>query len=436
MIAYLGLDVCQDNVVASFLCADGSEPVNRWEVKNDLPGATALAERVAELCRQFNVDDLRIGIESTGLLWWHLACLLADSSVLESCHPKVYVLNPQRVHAWRDTMGPRYRSDWYDPFVIADYIRMGRDLPSPFKIDLTYAPLQRLTRFRFHLAHTLAREKTYFLTFLFLPFSAFGQAEPFGNTFGTTSLDILEGYSTEDLVKADLETLATTLQQKGRGRFQDPQDLAKTLQRLARDSYRMNKVLDEPLRLIQGNTIATIRTLQAQIKTVDTTIARELKAISQPLSSVPGLGPVWIAGLISEIGDISRFPNDAALASYAGLVWDTNESGDFQADETPLSQRGNAYLRYYLVEGANSVRVHCPEYQDYYQAKYDQTPKHAHKRALVLTGRKLVRLVFTLLHNGQLYRPPEERTPRKDATAPHSARPGRQRHHRRAPAVG
>ena len=34
--------------------------------------------------------------------------------------------------------------------------------------------------------------------------------------------------------------------------------------------------------------------------------------------------------------------------------------------------------------------------------------KHKHKRALVLTARKLVRLVDTLLRNRQLYVPPKE----------------------------
>ncbi len=59
--------------------------------------------------------------------------------------------------------------------VNAARVRWGRALPSPFQIDVRYAPLQRLTRFRCHVVHTLAREKGYFLSLLFLPFSAFVQ---------------------------------------------------------------------------------------------------------------------------------------------------------------------------------------------------------------------------------------------------------------------
>jgi flagellar biosynthesis chaperone FliJ len=65
--------------------------------------------------------------------------------------------------------------------------------------------------------------------------------------------------------------------------------LAQTLQRAAHDFYRLDKVLQEPLRLVLGTTMATIRTLQQQLKALDKTIAQELAGIPQTLSSVPGV---------------------------------------------------------------------------------------------------------------------------------------------------
>ncbi|GAW92251.1 ISChy1, transposase [Calderihabitans maritimus] len=50
------------------------------------------------------------------------------------------------------------------------------------------------------------------------------------------------------------------------------------------------------------------------------------------------------------------------------------------------------------------MRVHNEEYKAYYQKKYHEVTKHQHKRALVLTARKLVRLVFALLSKGQIYK--------------------------------
>ena len=430
-VAYLGLDISQADVSVCFLLGDGGEPAPRWTVKNTQPGADSLSTAVAQLCQTHQVAELRIGLEATGLLWWHLACILSSASSLQPYRPQVYVLNPHLITTFRRNYGALPKTDRADAFLIADRIRFGRQLPPPFQVNVRYAPLQRLTRFRFHLAHGLAREKSYFLSFLFLTFSGFGQVQPFGDPFGATSSAVLTELTTEELAQQSLKELADYLQTHGHGHFTDPAALAATLQQAARDSYRLDKVLAEPLRIVLSTTMANIRALTTQLKTLDKTIAAELQAIPQTLASLPGLGPVWTARLTAQLGDVSRFADDDAIAQFAGLTWPAHESGQFQAEDTPLSQRGNRYLRYYLVEAANSVRTHCPEYANYYAAKYAETPKHPHQRALVLTARKLVRLIDALLRTQALYRPPDQRkTPATDV--PHAQRPQRQRRQPRA----
>ncbi|UNO50745.1 transposase [Alicyclobacillus acidoterrestris] len=106
---------------------------------------------------------------------------------------------------------------------------------------------------------------------------------------------------------------------------------------------------------------------------------------------------------------MKRFNNHSALAKYAGLVWNQYQSGEYEADETSRMRTGNKYLRYYLIQAADKVRRYDSEYAAFYQKKHDEALKHKHKRALVLTARKLVRLVFTLLTTNQLYTPPERR---------------------------
>lgn len=435
LVAYVGLDISQADVSVCFLLGDGSEPTPRWTIPNTLPGGEQLCARLAQLCHSYQVDTLRIGLEATGLLWWHLACLLHQASTLHGYQPQLYVLNPQLVDSFRRNYGALPKTDRADAFLIAERVRFGRQLPPPFQVDLRYAPLQRLTRFRFHLVHNLAREKSYFLSFVFLTFSSFGQVQPFGDPFGATSSAVLTELTTEELAEQSLEDLAAYLQTQGHGRFGDPVALAQTLQQAARDAYRLDRVLAEPLRIVLSTTMANIRSLTQQLKTLDKTIAAELQAIPQTLNSVPGLGPVLTAGLIAELGDIQRFADDDAVAQFAGLTWPVHESGQFQAEDTALSQRGNSYLRYYLVEAANSVRRHCPEYAEYYAAKYAETPKHPHQRALVLTARKLVRLIDALLRTHTLYRPPAERSdyaPGRAESALHEQRPQRQHRHRPA----
>ena len=70
----------------------------------------------------------------------------------------------------------------------------------------------------------------------------------------------------------------------------------------------------------------------------------------QILQSIPGVGPVFAAGILAEIGDISAFHSDDALAKYAtkvshgGIV--TPET--FVSEETPVFRAGNTYLRYFI----------------------------------------------------------------------------------------
>src|SRR5690625_7834344 len=130
-----------------------------------------------------------------------------------------------------------------------------------------------------------------------------------------------------------------------------------------------------------------------------------MKVDQQILQTIPDIGHVFAAGIIAEIGQIERFEDETKIAKYAGLYWRKHHSGRFTADVTSLSRNGNQYLHYYLVEAANLVRRQIPEYSEYYAKKYQEVPKHQHKRALDLTERKFVRLVDALLRKNQIYMP-------------------------------
>ena len=68
-----------------------------------------------------------------------------------------------------------------------------------------------------------------------------------------------------------------------------------------------------------------------------------------------------------------------------------------------MNKAGNRYLRYYMIEAVGSVIMHCPEYKAFYDKKFAEVRTHQHKRALALTSRKLIRILFGLLDKSQLY---------------------------------
>ena len=152
-----------------------------------------------------------------------------------------------------------------------------------------------------------------------------------------------------------------------------------------------------------------ISSLEKSIKHIDISISKllekDFKTESTILQSISGIGPVISAGIIAEIGNIKRFDSDASLAKFAGLVWSQYQSGDFQAEDTHLRKTGNQYLRYYFCLAASTMVLHNKTFNKYYSRKYNEASSHKHKRALVLTARKVVKLVFALLRDNKLYIP-------------------------------
>ena len=324
-------------------------------------------------------------------------------------HPQIYSFNPKVVRNFKKAYVDLPKNDWTDAWVIADRLRFGR-LPEGSQVDFRYLPLQRLTRFRYHLVQTLTREKNYFLTNLFLKFSTLAQGDVFSDTFGATSESIiLDFFSPEDVAARPLEELIDFLMEKGRNHFDDPEATAKALKEAASKAHRLRGSLLEPINLILATSIETIHVLEKQLKKIDKAIEAEVKHFPTTLQSIQGLGPVCTAGIIAEIADIHRFPNDSKVAKYSGITWRENQSGDFTAEDTPLTKTGNVYLRYYFIMAADSVRRLEPEFKDYYSRKYRESKTHHHRRARVLTARKLIRVVDALLRSNQIYLPRSSR---------------------------
>lgn len=206
-----------------------------------------------------------------------------------------------------------------------------------------------------------------------------------------------------EIAQTPLEELAELILQHGNNRLAGVPAMAKALQQAARNAYRLHPKMQDAVQVALAMSLDTIRFFEQQLKKLDRLIAREVQALPNTLQSIPGIGPVYSAGILAEIGDIQRFRDHNALAKFAGLTWRQHQSGAFAAENIPLSRSGNFYLRYYLIEAANSVRVREPEYAAFYRRKFDEARHHHHKRALILTARKLVRLVFALLNEGQIY---------------------------------
>lgn len=409
---FVGIDIGSRVNVISALNFQQEYLIKMIPVPNAQYGAEQLEDLIAGALEQHH--ELRfviIGLESTGFYGVHIANYLSTCEKLAPFSTCVYCLNPKEVANYKKSFNSLDKNDGIDSFVIADFARVGRIKIQPWR-GAQYLALQRLTRHRLHITECIAREKTYMLNNIFLKFSEFALLNkgehPFSDKYGATAEAVLTEYlSTEALVSSSVEELIVFVSSKSRGRIADPVQTAQLLQLAARNSYRLDKSLYEPLTTSISCSFNCIKAFEKELKAVEDAIARAISGLNpveyQVLTSVPGIGKVYASGILAEIGTIRCFPNNDALAKYCGIVWKENQSGNFKAEDTPMSKAGNAYLRYYMIEAAGSVIMHCPEYKAFYDKKFAEVRTHQHKRALALTSRKLIRMLFGLLDKSQLY---------------------------------
>lgn len=379
---------------------------------NNQPGADELAQMIYScMLTHTDIDTVVIALESTSVYSIHIANFLSSCELLMQFKPLVFCINPKMTANYRKSFLGMTKTDPLDAFLIADFARVGRISCAPWR-GSQFLSLKRLTRHRLHLTECITREKTYMVSNLYLKFSELrlleSEYQPFSNLYGATSSAMLtEFLSPQDIIDMPEEELLRFLAEKSRNRISDIRRTADLLKKAAHDSYRLDKCMYEPLSVSIASSFNCIETYHKEMKAIDKAIERSIKGLDPNgytvLKSIPGIGPVWAAGILSEIGDINAFHSSDALAKYAGLTWSRNQSGSFDADDRSMLKAGNSYLRYYLGEAANSVRRHIPEYQEYYARKYAEVTTHNHKRALALTSRKFVRLVFGLLAKNQLY---------------------------------
>ena len=90
-------------------------------------------------------------------------------------------------------------------------------------------------------------------------------------------------------------------------------------------------MLYEPINIAISSSLNIIKALKNKIKLVDKAIEKTVKGLNpvkyECLTSIPGIGPIIAAGIITETGSVSFFKSSDALAKCAGLTWRHTQSG-------------------------------------------------------------------------------------------------------------
>jgi transposase len=167
--------------------------------------------------------------------------------------------------------------------------------------------------------------------------------------------------------------------------------------------------LDVPVpeldRMRIGSLLNEIDRFDALVEDLESVIASyialrpHLKEQLDRLMSVPGINLVTGAGILSAIGDVTRFPEKKKLAAYFGVVPSTKQSGDSSRNGR-ITKQGRAEARWLLIEAAEAFRKAPGPMRALYIRIWK---KRDHNVAVVAVARKLIELVHHLLVNEEDY---------------------------------
>ena len=156
--------------------------------------------------------------------------------------------------------------------------------------------------------------------------------------------------------------------------------------------------------------IRQIKNNLAELKAIDEEIEKLLEHFDYPLTSIKGIDTLTCAKLISEIGDINRFPNANKLAKYAGVSPVSFSSGMTQLQMA--NERGNRKLNeiFYRIAltsvipiGINKALIN-PIFYEYYHKKISEGKKK--NQALKCVQRRLVNIVYRVMKDRRPYENP------------------------------
>lgn len=124
---------------------------------------------------------------------------------------------------------------------------------------------------------------------------------------------------------------------------------------------------------------------------------REARAV---LSSIPGVGPVTIDVVLSELGDPRRFRSARKATAFAGLAPGIRESAG-RAKQLGITKEGPALLRWALVQVSWRVINQTTRWRTIYERLKKRCGA---KKAIVAVARRLWCVMIAILRSGQAYR--------------------------------
>ena len=117
------------------------------------------------------------------------------------------------------------------------------------------------------------------------------------------------------------------------------------------------------------------RQLDSKVDETEVSIKECVSDMNPPMLSVPGIGIESAAVILAEFGDFSKFKNASQMLSFAGLEPGYFQSGTYETTGK-MVKHGSSYLRYALMNCAQTVVNYEPTFAMFYSKKRAEGKPH------------------------------------------------------------
>ena len=382
MTYYVGIDIAKYKH-DSFI-ADDSGCVIRdsFSFSNDKDGFNVLLSILRELKSK---GQIKIGFESTGHYHFNLKlCLEANGYDYVEFHPLL-------VHKFAATQTlRRTKTDKKDAQLIAKYL-MTVDYKPYVNSFYHINNLKSLTRLR----ETLITDRTRFLNQItsYLD-QIFPEFKPlFENGLNESAFYLLTHYMTP----AKMSKLDSNKYSKMKSELRRPisyQKICQIKDAAINSIGHTSKALEYALK----SSLNVYLYLDNQIDELEYKIIEIYDSLNCHIHTIRGISKLTAAGILSEIGNFSKFLTPAQIQAYAGLEPSKNDSGTHDGLGV-MVKHGSSYLRKYLMNSAETFYIFNPSISDFYWKKRNEG-KH-HRVALSHVARRLINTIFYLEKHNQ-----------------------------------
>ena len=187
-------------------------------------------------------------------------------------------------------------------------------------------------------------------------------------------------------------------------------DLAR--RRMKRKKAELTRALEGRLtdtqRWVLSELLDQYDVVEAAIKRVEEKLQQEVENSADPfvaeaiqiLDRIPGVGETVAQTIVSEIRvEMSQFPEDKHLTSWAGMCPGNNESAGKR--KSGKTMKGSRYLRAALIQAAWAA---SHQKGTYLSAQYQRlVRRRGKKKALVAVGHSILVIVYHVLKNRASY---------------------------------